>query len=276
MRLKNRAEIHRNYERSILGADIWLLSRRWVLASILVLAAVIPVKAGETGVGPGSPTPAGFTKYLVYLGESTVAPGEPGLFTDAAHVNHFQGVIMQRTPVEVAAEEAAAEQFFWQRFGLNFTATEPDANGVQAIPGATFQAFVQNEDANYRAYTISGESVPSQGWLVRDGGWIITLTEDMVLHGDYGGMDGKFTPAGAIVVFGNYNIKVESKKGKAGQNGRTIIIHYESGNPILPDADGVMHFVCTLTHPEWGLGRARGVVEGKTIRNILTFPPELP
>ncbi|MCI0537211.1 MAG: hypothetical protein L0Z50_18500 [Verrucomicrobiales bacterium] len=214
-RIKGETYTHITEERIGFGpqaGDSWALSRLSAAVVLLVaLATAAPVKAGNQGVGPGSPTPAGFTKYLVYLGESTAAPGEPGLFMDADHVNHFQHVIMQRTPAEVAAEEADAEQFFWQRFGLNFTATEPDANGVQTIPGATFQAFVQNEAANYRAYTISGESVPSQGWLVRDGGWIVTLTEDMVLHGDYGGAEGKSAPAGAVVVFGNYNILVENK-----------------------------------------------------------------
>ena len=93
---------------------------------------------------------------------------------------------------------------------------------------------------------------------------------------EYGGTEGKLAPAGAVVVFGNYNIQVENKHGKPDPREGTIVIHYESGNPITADADGVMHFVCALSHPEWGLGRARGVVEGKTIRNILTFPPELP
>lgn len=227
--------------------------------------------------GHASPTPAGFTKYLVYMGESTVAPGEPGLFMDPVNVGVFQQEIMQRTPEEVDQERARAKEFFWQRFGLDFRSTTPDADGVETIDGATLSAFVQNPDANYRAYTISGEAVPAGGWMVRDGGWLVALTSEMLLGGDYGGATGKLVPAGAILVFGDYNIKVTRARSQAPPHAdETIVIHYESGFPISANADGVMTFQCALEHPEWGIGRARGVVEGKTIRNVLSFPPELP
>ena len=63
---------------------------------------------------------------------------------------------------------------------------------------------------NYRAYTISGMEVPSPGFLVRDGGWNLTIGPySEVLHGTYGGAAGKLMPAGAAMVFGNYNILVE-------------------------------------------------------------------
>ena len=247
--------------------------------AVAATAAPKGAAQGKQSAAPGqaSPTPAGFTKYLVYMGESTVPPDEPGLFMDAENVRVFQEEIMQRSPEEVAAERDRAKEFFHQRFGLDFRATTPDAYGVATIDGATFVAFVQNPDANYRAYTISGDAVPAKGWLVRDGGWIVALTKDMVLGGDYGGAGGKFAPAGAILVFGDYNIKVERARNQAPPHSdETIVIHYESGFPITMDADGVMTFQCALHHPEWGLGRARGVVEGKTIRNILSFPPELP
>lgn len=231
----------------------------------------------DAAPGHASPTPSGFTKYLVYLGESTVASGEPGSFTDPASVAHFQQEIMGRTPAEVEAEKARAEDFFWQRFGLDFRSTDPDANGAEHIDGAMLMAFVQNPDANYRTYTVSGRAVPAAGWMVRDGGWSVVLTEDMFLGGDYGGAEGKLVPAGAIVVFGDYNIKVRNNRSHAGPHAdETILIHYESGHPIVVNADGVLTFQCALSHPEWGLGRARGVVEGKTIRNVLSFPPELP
>jgi len=150
-------------------------------------------------------------------------------------------------------------------------------NGIETIPGAILMPFMQNPKANYRAYSISGESVPSEGWMVRDGGWIAMLTEEMLLRGEYAGADGKLTPAGAVMVFGNYNIKKDERQGSSSKHReKTIVIHCESGNPISVNSDGVMTFQCALSHPQWGLGRARGVVEGKTIRNVLTFPPELP
>ena len=61
---------------------------------------------------------------------------------------------MQRSPAEVAAERDRAKEFFYQQFGLDFSVSVPDAYGVETIDGATFVAFVQNPDANYRASTL--------------------------------------------------------------------------------------------------------------------------
>lgn len=76
------------------------------------------------------------------------------------------------------------------------------------------------------------------------------------------------------MTFGDYNIKVERPGG--GWDG-TIMIHFESGSPITPDVDGEFHFVCDLSHPEWGPGHAQGtMVADGGIPNVLAFPPSLP
>jgi hypothetical protein len=179
---------------------------------------------------------------------------------------------MGRTPEQVAADRAAAKQFFLERFGLDFTKTEPDEQGIERIPGALFQGFMFSPKANYRAYTISEESVAPEGWVVRDGGWRIELEQDMLLFGKYRGNEGKLVPAGTSFVFGNYNILAERLKSN-----EEIVIHYESGGPIFANADGVTSFICDLSHPKWGKGKARGGVSSPlVIRNVLTFPSELP
>ncbi len=259
---------------------------RFLLLPVLLAGAAFafgPATAsaapGQRAAAPGhaSPTPAGFNKYLVYMGESTVGPNEPGLFMDPINVGIFQHQVMQRSSLEVVQERQRAKVFFWQRFGLDFRSTQPDATGMEMIDGAMLVAFVQNPKANYRAYTIAEEAVPATGWMVRDGGWAVILTKDMLVGGSYGGANGKPVAAGAMVVFGDYNIKIENASTKARPHANeTIVIHYESGFPIVANSDGVLTFQCALSHPTWGLGRARGVVEGKTIRNVLTFPPELP
>jgi hypothetical protein len=55
------------------------------------------------------------------------------------------------------------------------------------------------------------------------------------------------------------------------------MIRFESGSPIFADVDGHLHFICDVSHPQWGPGHARGtVVADGGIRNVLTFPPSLP
>lgn len=253
------------------------LARGSALLVALLLASPIGILAGPEG-GGSSPTPEGFNKYLVYLGEATLAPGESSTLTDTASVQNFQEVVMQRDSAGVAANKASARQFFLTRFGLDFTsAASADPYAVETIPGAMLLGFVENPKANYRAYTISGTSVPDEGWEVRDGGWLAMVTQDTVLHGEYGGQQGKLVRAGTAFVFGNYNIKMTHGEGAGhGQQGKEIIINYQSGAPLLANDDGILVFSCDLSHPQWGSGKARGVVEGKTIRNVLTFPAELP
>lgn len=249
------------------------------LAASMLAAPTISLAGPE---GHSSPTPAGFNKYLVYLANATLAPGESSSLTDPASVRNFQEVIMGRNSTAVSADKAAARAFFRDRFGLDFTSVaNPDVYSTEMIPGAMLLGFVENPHVNYRAYTISGESVPDEGWEVRDGGWMAMLTQDTVLHGQYGGADGRLVPAGTAVVFGNYNIKAMKAHGEGNGVGlsrrdRDIIIHYESAATLLANADGILAFSCDLVHPDWGLGKARGVVEGNSIRNVLTFPPELP
>jgi hypothetical protein len=109
---------------------------------------------------------------------------------------------------------------------------------------------------------------------VRDASFGVQLTKDQTLYGTWGGAAGKPAPAGSFVTFGDYNIKVE-RPGR-GRDG-TIMIHFESGSPIVADVDGTLHFICDLMPPEWGPGHARGtVVANGGIRNVLTFPPSLP
>ena len=257
------------------------VTRRRVLGSALgasviagaFLAASVAA-ANNPGGGPRSlqATPDGFNKYLVYLGE-TVAPEEPGLFMDDETVYYFQEEVMGRSEAEIDAHRDAAKQYYWDQFGLNFGVAEgPETEG------ADFTGFMQNPNANYRAYTISEDWVPSQGWMVRDGGWaaIITAEDGMVLGGEYGGEEGKWVPEGTMMVFGDYSIKVERPQSGAPPHADEVIeIHFRSPLPLIEDPDGVLSFVCDLYHEEWGAGKARGVSQGGVIRNILTFPPDL-
>jgi hypothetical protein len=113
----------------------------WIRAVLLVLVSgligVAQAAPKNQPAGHAAPTPEGFTKFLVYMAEPTLAPGEPVQFTDPASVDLFQRVIMGRTPEEIEQDRAGAVQFFWDRFDLDFSQAQPDANDHQSIPGAT-------------------------------------------------------------------------------------------------------------------------------------------
>lgn len=214
-------------------------------AAIVLIAMALPVAAGS----PAVHAPAPFGKYLVYTAAGVYDASAPPAEGDLA--DWFHRDIMGRDDDEIAAERAEADAYFTATFGALYT------------PGSLV-AFGFDPRNEYRAYFISGESVPPEGWVVRDGGFIADLSD------------------GGFVVFGDYNIKA-TKSGKGGTPD-PILIHYESVDPIYPQADGSLMFRCRLSSEsfdDFGGGLAQGMSapqtlsDGRTvanIRNILTFP----
>ena len=229
---------------------------------------------GTVGAQSAPPAPEGFDKSLVYMMNGVYDPKDTSNVPDG---DTFLREIMGYIDEEVASELDRAEAFFRDRFGLDFAEAEA-VDGMKTVEGAMLdtRGFMVDPRREYRAYIISGESVPAEGWVVRDGGWMASIQEDgATLRGEWGGEDGTEVPGGSFLVFGDYNIDT---------GGEPIVIHYESGSPILPmGVDGIMAFSCDLFHEEWGEGRANGTVlapeelgDGtvkESTRNVLTFPP---
>ena len=215
------------------------------VAALVLLAVALPAAAGS----PATQSPDPFGKYLVYTAagvyDASVLPAEGDL------ADWFHRQVMGRDDAAIAAERARADAYFTATFGALYT------------PGS-LTAFGLDPRNEYRAYFISGESVPPEGWVVRDGGFMADLSD------------------GGFVVFGDYNIKA-TKAGKGGEPD-PILIHYESVDPIYPQADGSLLFRCRLSSSsfeDFGGGLAQGMSapqtlpDGRTvanIRNILTFP----
>jgi hypothetical protein len=239
--------------------------RRWIV-SALALAGFVSLSFGQ------NPPPAPFGKYLVYSAAGVFNPGVPPAEGDLAI--WFHQTIMGRSTFQIQQEQAKADQYFLNTFG---------------IPLGSSTAFGLDPRNAYTAYFISGENVPPEGWVVRDGGFRVAVGNDgsggMKLFGTWGGPSGKWVPAGTSMVFGEYNIRVTGP-GKGSGNDQDvrqpIIIHYESAEPIIPNPHqaGIL-FQCRITNPQFGSGLAQGVSipksagDGRTIaniRNVLTFP----
>jgi len=253
------------------------LTRRGMLGSAATLAggaALLAAPGAAAGVlgRSGTPTPEGFRKLLVYIAEG---PASAGSITDPDAVLAFQRDVMGRDRAAVAAYIDEAKRFYLRRFGLDFTGVDAlTPVGTWEIDRATMRGSVFHPDHGYTAYVVSEEWVGEEGWTVRDASFGVSITKDQTFHGTWGGAAGKPVRAGSVVTFGDYNIKVE-RPGR-GRDG-AIMIHFESGSPIAADVDGTIHFICDLSHPEWGPGHARGtMVADGGVRNVLTFPPSLP
>ena len=245
---------------------------RW-LAVLVVLAVaatavvVVEVRRSEDSSTPtaSTPTPIGHRKYLVFMIDTVVKnlTFDPG--------DDFQRVVMGRTPAEIAHNRAAAVEHLKRRFGVDFSTGDN-------VDGVTFLGWAAPPATNYRAYTISGESVPAEGWQVHDGGWMgIVGPGGATLHGDWGGSEGRWVPEGTYLPFGDYRIDGEVPDGSL----RPMFLSYRAVQPVPPPMLGTMpSFSCELTSAEFGAGQALGAYDLRqrpdgqfhvVTRNVLTF-----
>ena len=247
---------------------------------IAVLAASLLIGLALVGVGTTNAQatgdrqsvaaiPDGFDQYLVYM-------AQPRAVDEPTAVNYetfkeFQAEVYGRDDAAIAEFRDEAIDFYAERFGLNFSAAAVETDGSQQIDGATLVPSFVAPESEYRAYTIGGMRVPAEGHVVRDSSFNVMLQPGVTLHGTYGGATGKVAAQGGLLAFGDYNILVPGP-GNSG-NDDEIQIRFRSTGPIVPNADGVMTFVCDLSNELWGDGQARGIVtpDGE-IRNVLAFP----
>ena len=226
------------------------LTRRHAVAGLAGLPLLGLSLTHATPAAAAAP-PEGYDKYLVYIMNGVIDADGELLLPEG---ETFQREINQRTSEEIAAELERAEQFFLEKFGLDFAAAAA-ADGVKTVDNVTLdtRGFMLDPRAEYRVYTISDMTVPAEGWLVRDGGWAAMIgAGGATLRGEWGGADGTEVPAESFMVFGNYNIDAD---------GALILINYQSGSPILPPAaNDLQMFSCDLTQPDWGEGLANGII----------------
>lgn len=235
------------------------------LKSITLFAIVLISIMGIVYANTPVRTPEGFNEVVIFMAAGEYDPAVPPKEGDLSM--WFHKTVMGRTDEQIMEQKNLAEEYFMGQFGID---TDPQAFGLDP----------RNE---YRAYYISGMDIPEEGWVVRDGGFLVAFMADTTLYGEWGGVTGKTVPSGSIIVFGDYNIDVTGP-GKSGKNpafAEPIIIHYQSAEPIIPEViNGGITFRCTVIAP-WGEGIAQGLSYGQSagdgrvqanIRNVQTYP----
>jgi hypothetical protein len=213
-------------------------------------------------------TPQGFNRVALLMGA-----GQYKTPTASAQdlATWYQRQVMGWNDAQVAQQRQLAIDFFNTRFGL-----------ANTNPGG----FALDPKNQYRVYALTGFNVPSEGWIVRDGGFAVAVGDDgsggQVLHGTFGGTLGIWEPKGSMIVFGYYNIAVTAgQSGASPDTTTTIIVHYESQDVIHPaQGNSAIAFQCHIVAP-WGDGLAQGYSQTITspdgtiqanVRNVWTFP----
>lgn len=231
---------------------------------------VLPTQAAVSSQeGEMQPLPVGLDAYYVFIADGLInAAGPPAderltrnpLIPIMVDGWFFQKEIMERSDEEIAALEAEAIAFFNERFGIEVN-----------DPAVTFFDMSTDPALNYRAFTAGGHAFPAEGYVVKDGGWgvMVTEPEGYTLGGEF---EGQHVPQFTMVAKGEYLIDMPNEP---------ILLDWEAITPGLPSATGMVPIDCALYHAEHGKGLARGfyginfLEDGSwqmDIRNVLTIP----
>lgn len=96
---------------------------------------------------------------------------------------------------EIAQMAADAEEFYLERFGLDFTNVEVDVNGIKWIDGAIMFPYRFGSHIDYRVISAGNANLRTNP-KINDGGFIVMTTDMVMYHGTFGGESGKQGLAG--------------------------------------------------------------------------------
>ena len=145
-------------------------------------------------------------------------------------------------------------KFFNETFGLDFSLSPPNDQNEYVYQNATLRLFKVAENIEYTVTLnnwIQTGRTRSTCYQIRDGGFQVTFSADLTLHGSYGGASGK--PAGVTeaLYYGFYQIEVCQQS--------PVVIQYQSASPLrhVP-IDGIGVINCDLFNRNLGYGKAMG------------------
>ena len=145
-------------------------------------------------------------------------------FLDPDHV--FYRELLRFTDEEIDREQEAAIQFFRNTYGLDFTNVEPDEQGQRILGNASFQPFVLPFNLTYvfNSWLVNGKT-RTRCFRSRRGGFRVLFSGTAMLHGEYGGEEGRLAFANDAVFCGHeYFYDVCEQQG--------IVFQLESPKPI--------------------------------------------
>ena len=190
----------------------------------------------------------------------------------------FYRKVMRFTEEEIDRDREAAMQFFSDTYGLDFTNIEPNEQGQRTLGNATFQTFTFPFNFTYvfNNWLVNGRT-RTRCFPVGEGGYHVRFTGPMMLHGKYGGEEGKLVIATDRLFYRHQYVYEACKQ-------QGIIFQVESIAPLQITASNPGGFVVYNFRARnrvlgegtvWGVGRGTPVVNSTNyrleVRYVYTF-----
>ena len=215
---------------------------------------------------------------IVLLANGTVplsALGGPRVDTNLTYFREVLGY----SDDEIQRETQKAFQFFNERFGLNFSLSQPNEQGLRFFQNATFQPSRRPSgiSATFNRWPITGNT-RSKCFTAALGGYFVSFNGEQTLRGTYGGEEG-------IQVTNNRALQYEYISISVPRRDPVVIQRW---TPIPNEATriGLSVVFYELSHPTLGQGAQQGFVQTELVTvnatdlrysggAVLTFPPNV-
>ena len=189
----------------------------------------------------------------------------------------FYRRVLRFTEEEIDRDREAAMQFFRDTYGLDFTNIEPNEQGQRTLGNATFEPVMLPFNFTYvhNSWLVNGRA-KTRCFPAGEGGFHIRFTGTMMLHGEYGGIEGALALENDRVFFQRQYIYEACKQ-------QGIIIQVQTLAPfrtLEAEPSGFIVYNFRVRHrvlgegTVWGVGRGTAVnsmTERFEIRLVYTF-----
>ena len=115
--------------------------------------------------------------------------------------------VLRFTEEEIDRDREAAMRFYKDMYGLDFTSIEPNEQRQRVLGNATFEPGMSPFNFTYvfNSWLVNGRT-RTKCFPASDGGFWVRFSGSMMLHGEYGGEEGKPVSARQLLVYGHHYV----------------------------------------------------------------------
>ena len=178
------------------------------------------------------------------------------VYVDDPELTHFKDHMkLKDSDIQHTVEDAM--KFFNNTFGLDFSDTVPDEKNEYLLPNARMKSYILSSHVNFiisdNLWIRTGNTYTSC-YYIRTGGLQVTFSADQMLHGSYGGTEGKPVGPQNVLLYGFDVIEVCKQS--------PIIIQFQSPSPFRAEPiDGIYPSIGDIYSRVLGQGKSSSVYQ---------------
>ena len=219
---------------------------------------------------------------IVHYGDGLIAASAARLPAGDFDTNlTFFSEVLGYSDDEIQQEVQNALQFFSERFGLDFSLTQPNELGLRFFQNATLQPIRRiNRISTIRNRWILTGNTRTKCFPTHIGGYLVTFSGEQILKGTYGGEEGIDVPNDRNLAYEFMSISVPPCE--------PFVVQRHTPIPIEAARLGIYVTFYELSHPTLGQGAQHGLVQLERVTaangtayirfsgtSIFTFPPNV-